>query len=104
MTAKIISNKSNASYTRIVNVDKNEHYDVYIGRGSAWENPYAIGIDGDRDEVIRKSQYDFERGYLKSSKEQLLALRGKTLGCHCKPAACHGDILADYLNSLDDGK
>ena len=45
-----------------------------------WGNPYAIGIDGDRDEVIRKYQYDFERGYLKSSNEQLLALRSKTLG------------------------
>jgi hypothetical protein len=83
---------------------KTESYDVYIGRGSDWGNPYAIGIDSDREEVIRKYQYDFERSYLKSSKEQLLKLRGKTLGCHCKPAACHGDILANYLNSLDDGK
>lgn len=90
--------------TKIVNVDKKEEFDVYIGRGSDWGNPYAIGIDGDRDEVIRKYQYDFDRGYLKSSKEQLLKLRGKTLGCHCKPAACHGDVLAKYLNSIDDGE
>jgi hypothetical protein len=69
--------------TRVVNIDRKEPYDIYIGRGSAWGNPYAIGIDGDRDEVIRKYRYDFERGYLKSSKEQLLKLRGKTLGCHC---------------------
>lgn len=90
--------------TRVVNVDKREKFDVYIGRGSDWGNPYPIGIEGDREEVIRKYQYDFDRGYLKSSKEQLLELRGKVLGCHCKPAACHGDILANYLNSLDDGK
>ncbi|MDD5271354.1 MAG: DUF4326 domain-containing protein [Methylovulum sp.] len=90
--------------TKVANVDKKEKYDVYIGRGSDWGNPYVIGIDGDRDEVIRKYQYDFERGYLKSSKEQLLQLRGKVLGCHCKPSACHGDVLANYLNSLDDGK
>jgi len=100
----IVSRVIDTTITRVVNVDKDEKYDVYIGRGSAWGNPYAIGIDGDRDEVIRKYQYDFDRGYLKSSKEQLLKLRGKTLGCHCKPAACHGDVLADYLNSLDDGK
>lgn len=100
----IISRVIDTTITRVVNVDKNESFDIYIGRGSAWGNPYAIGIDGDRDEVIRKYQYDFERGYLKSSKEQLLKLRGKTLGCHCKPYACHGDILANYLNSLDDGK
>jgi hypothetical protein len=101
---KIPTRLIETAITRVVNVDKQEKYDVYIGRGSAWGNPYAIGIDGDRDEVIRKYQYDFDRGYLKSSKEQLLTLRGKTLGCHCKPAACHGDILAEYLNSLDDGK
>jgi hypothetical protein len=27
---------------------------VYIGRGSAWGNPYVIGKDGDRAEVIEK--------------------------------------------------
>jgi len=100
----IVSRVINTNITHVVNVDKNESYDIYIGRGSDWGNPYAIGIDGDRDEVIRKYQYDFERGFLKSNKEQLLKLRGKTLGCHCKPAACHGDVLANYLNSLDDGK
>lgn len=94
----------NTVITKVVNIDKNESYDVYIGRGSAWGNPYAIGIDGDRDEVIRKYHYDFERGYLKSNKQQLLQLRGKILGCHCKPYPCHGDILADYLNALDDGQ
>jgi hypothetical protein len=99
----IASRIIDTTITRVVNVDKNEKYDVYIGRGSDWGNPYAIGIDGDREEVIRKYQYDFDKGYLKSSKEQLLKLRGKVLGCHCKPAACHGDILANYLNSLDDG-
>ncbi len=70
----IVSRVINTNITHVVNIDRNENYDVYIGRGSDWGNPYVIGIDGDRDEVIRKYQYqyDFERGYLKSSKEQLL--------------------------------
>lgn len=55
----------NLSITRVVNIDRNENYDVYIGRGSDWGNPYALGIDGDRDEVIGKYQYDFDRGFLK---------------------------------------
>lgn len=93
----------NTRLTKVINVDKCKTYDVYIGRGSKWGNPYAIGFDGDRDEVIRKYKYDFERGYLKFSKEDALELKGKTLGCHCKPATCHGDVLAEYLNSLDDG-
>lgn len=93
----------NAGITKVVNIDKGEKHDIYIGRGSKWGNPYAIGFDGDRDEVIRKFKYDFEREFLKFSKKDILELKGKTLGCHCKPAACHGDVLAEYLNSLDDG-
>lgn len=26
-------------------------------------------------------------------------LRGKRLGCFCKPKACHGDIIVEYLES-----
>jgi hypothetical protein len=99
----ILARVINTTITKVVNIDKNEKYDIYIGRGSAWGNPYAIGFDGDdREEVIRKYKYDFDKGYLKSSKQNLLKLKGKILGCHCKPAACHGDVLVEYLNSLDD--
>lgn len=37
--------------TQIVNKRK-EPYDVYIGRGSIFENPFHIGQDGSREEVI----------------------------------------------------
>lgn len=104
MKGGIESRIINTEITKVVNIDKGEAHDIYIGRGSDWGNPYALGFDGDREEVIRKYQYDFERGFLKSSKEDALSLKGKILGCHCKPAACHGDVLANYLNSLDDGK
>lgn len=90
--------------TKVVNIDKEEKCDIYIGRGSRWGNPYAIGFDGDREEVIRKFKYDFDRGFLRFDKNDLLMIRGKVLGCHCKPAACHGDVIADYLNSLDDSE
>lgn len=95
----------NARLTKVVNLEKGYKYDVYIGRGTTWGNPHAIGVDGDdRDEVIRKFQYDFDRGLLRFSKKDTLVLKGKTLGCHCKPAPCHGDVIAEYLNSLDDGR
>ncbi|WP_283602800.1 DUF4326 domain-containing protein [Serratia proteamaculans] len=93
--------------TFVSNKDRGEHFDIYCGRGTLWGNPYAIGADGDRDEVIRKFKYDFDRNYLKGGddfKEKLKLNRGKTLGCHCKPYACHGDILAEFLNELDDGE
>ncbi len=100
-----------ANITKVVNKDKGEKFDVYIGRGTPWGNPYAVGFgaslgeeQNSRDEAIRKFKYDFEKGFLKKSKEDALELKGKILGCHCKPLACHGDVLAEYLNSLDDGK
>lgn len=91
----------------VANKDRGEHFDVYCGRGTLWGNPYAIGVDGDRDEVIRKFKYDFDRDFLKGGddfKEKLKVHRGKILGCHCKPYPCHADVLARFLNELDDGE
>lgn len=93
--------------TKVVNKDRGNEYDAYIGRGTIWGNPYQMGVDGDRDEVIRKFQYDFENGLLKVSADfdhHINEIRGKAIACHCKPAACHGDIIAAYINALDDGK
>ncbi|PRI17398.1 DUF4326 domain-containing protein [Pectobacterium versatile] len=85
---------------------KNTDTYEYIGRGSKWGNPYSMYENGDdRDEVIRKFKYDFDFDkFLNVKKEDFLHLKGKTLGCFCKPQACHGDVIADYLNSLDDGE
>ena len=97
----------NLKITKVSNKDTGDSYDVYIGRGTLWGNPYQMGKEGTRDEVIAKFAYDFERRFLKLPEqfdENIEKLRGKTLGCHCKPAACHGDVIANYLNSQDDGK
>lgn len=83
--------------TTVVNKQRSK-FDVYIGRGSKWGNPYRIGIDGNREQVIQKYKRDFDNG--KFTHEELLKLRGKRLGCFCKPLDCHGDVLAEYLNSL----
>jgi len=75
---------------------KKEKYDVYIGRPSKWGNPFNIGKDGNREEVIRKYEE-----YLLSNKKlmnDIHELRGKILGCWCAPLACHGDILNKYAN------
>lgn len=70
---------------------KKESYDVYIGRPSKWGNPFKIGRDGTREEVISKYEaYVMSRPDLIEALEEL---QGKTLGCWCKPQACHGDIL-----------
>lgn len=74
---------------------KKEPYDVYIGRPSKWGNPFVIGKDGTREEVVAKYEE-----YIKSRPDlmrSLPELKGKTLGCWCFPYLCHGDILAKLL-------
>jgi hypothetical protein len=100
--------------TRVVNIKTESEYQKekstpdyeYIGRGSYWGNPYSMYDEGDdRDEVIRKYKYDFDyEKFPNKEKTGVHKLAGKRLGCFCKPQACHGDILADFLNSWDDGK
>lgn len=104
---KIPIRKVDLKITKVSNKDQGESYDVYIGRGTLWGNPYQMGKEGTREEVIAKFAYDFEKRFLKlpdKFDENIEKLRGKTLGCHCKPAACHGDVIANYLNALDDNE
>lgn len=83
---------------KVVNKSK-DRYDVYIGRGSPFGNPYVIGRDGTRDEVIEKYKaYFLDRiENDESFRRQVESLKCKVLGCHCKPKRCHGDIIKDYL-------
>lgn len=64
-------------------------------KSSIWHNPFRIGKDGTRAEVMQKyNVYMTEK--LKQSvalQKELLKLKGKNLGCWCHPLPCHGDIL-----------
>ena len=82
--------------TRVVNKYR-DSYDVYIGRNSKWGNPFKIGIDGTREDVIEQYRDWIQtQSHLLNSLDEL---RGKTLGCFCSPQACHGDILVELLNN-----
>lgn len=90
--------------TRVVNKNQTDNFDIYIGRGSLWGNPHTMGHgDGpDREEVIRKYQAYFDEKVKTdaSFKRGVLGLRGLRLACFCKPEACHGDVIAAYLDSI----
>lgn len=81
---------------------KKEPYDVYIGRGSKWGNPYSHK-EGTQAKFIvasRKEAIEKYREYILNSPELLNCLhelRGQTLGCWCKPKACHGDVLVELV-------
>jgi len=77
--------------TKVVNLNK-EPYDIYIGRGSKWGNPFK---EGTREENIENY-----RNYILNSPDLLDSLQdleGKVLGCFCKPKKCHGDILVQLI-------
>ncbi len=89
---------------------------VYIGRAgivfidnvrfpkesSIWANPYKVGDKKgqyEREESLRLYE-NYIREKIKGSeimKEELLKLKGKNLGCWCKPEGCHGDVLMKIL-------
>lgn len=94
----------------------NDEINVYIGRSgvvfidkqrypkesSPFCNPYKIGKDGDRNNVIKLyKKYIIEK--IESSnefKKKIISLKGKILGCWCHPEPCHGDILLEIVNTL----
>lgn len=69
----------------------------YIGRGTFAGNPYRIGVDGTRDEVIdlyiaeKRKDADF----IAQVRQQL---KGRHLVCHCAPLRCHGHWLIRVAN------
>lgn len=83
--------------TRVVNMARHR-YDVYIGRGrgSIWGNPFHEDSHTTKSEVIERY-----RAWVQTQ-PQLMArlpeLRGKILGCFCKPDICHGDVLAELAD------
>ena len=96
--------------TTVVNV-AGEDFDVYIGRASPrrglraspYANPFKVGLDGDRYQVIEMYREWVDQGtddraiYIR---EHVHELKGKRLGCWCKPSACHGDVLAAMADGV----
>jgi len=90
---------------RVVN-RRTAPFTVYIGRPSRWGNPFRWAPDtpapwrvADRAAAVAAYRAWIVRQ--PALLAQLPTLRGQTLGCWCKPAACHGDVLA-ALAALPD--
>lgn len=87
------------SKTTVVNKE-HEPYDVYIGRPSKWGNPFKIGEDGSRLAVLVK-YIKWIRTNVDLVIQARKELKGKRLGCYCKPKLCHGDILVHLIEYAD---
>lgn len=60
---------------------------AYVGRGSPWGNPFQIGRDGSRAEVIERFRCEVLPAL------DVRPLIGRDLVCYCAPLACHADLL-----------
>jgi hypothetical protein len=70
--------------------------DVYIGRPSILGNPFVIGKDGSRGEVIAKyARYAYERYLIDPAFANAINTipMDANLVCWCAPEHCHGDVV-----------
>jgi len=105
--------KAPTSKTTVVNIYK-EPCDVYIGRGKdgkvpktpetkGWlGNPFTVKEYGDKA-ISMFEVYFYERMSTDEKfRSGVIKLKGKKLGCFCKPKACHGDVISEFLNNVDE--
>jgi hypothetical protein len=86
---------------------------VYVGRPTAWGNPWRVGgkAHGALDYASARNEYEraLTRGELTDRSgvpllDRLGELRGKDLACWCRPdQPCHADVLLRYANAAPGG-
>jgi len=103
--------------TKLVHCQK-ENYDVLIDRRTKWGNPYSLhhtltldeakylgAVHREGGSITRADAIALYEWYLRNNQEllnDLESLRGLTLGCWCKPQACHGDVILKLLDETED--
>jgi hypothetical protein len=123
--------KDETMIARVVNL-RHEPYDIYIGRAGNGEptnvpggdgvfgNPYGGGGALAHAANSRADSIAMHRLYFRGRLAHDYAFRTRVLellklprpagelrlGCFCKqpgsPVACHGDVIAEYLNSMEN--
>lgn len=79
----------------------------YIGRGSPLGNPFVIGKDGSREQVIAKYRVWLNEQIMRKNSVVLDELnrlgnkaideKGLALQCFCYPKPCHGEVIKEKL-------
>lgn len=79
----------------------------YIGRGSPLGNPFIIGKDGSREQVIAKYRVWLHEQIMRKNPVVLDELnrlgnkaideKGLALQCFCYPKPCHGEVIKEKL-------
>jgi len=90
---------------KVVNI-RNADYTIYIGRAGhgqlgTFGNPFKVGVHGKQGECVElfRKWFHSPAGQEMRSKVDAIITKNDTLGCFCKPNACHGDVIAEYVNN-----
>lgn len=83
-------------------VNKRRHaFHVDVTRPSIWGNPFVIGPDGTRNDVVEK--YDIWLSLHPQLLARLPEIRGRILGCVCSEYdECHADVLIRRADALEE--
>lgn len=103
--------------TTVVNRRHHITYDVYVGRGSKWGNPFShLSPSRVRKGTIQvATREEAIESYIEWADDQLTAdptwldpLRGKVLACWCRPMdgfegklLCHAQVLAAMCDDIE---
>jgi hypothetical protein len=63
-------------------------------------NPFHVDAYGRKKCIAMYEHYFHKRIHDEPEfRKAVLSLRGKRLGCFCKPLDCHGDIIKEWLDN-----
>jgi hypothetical protein len=99
--------------TKLINIHHKLPYDIYIGRGSIYGNPFSHleNTTAKYKVATREEAIEKYREWVKNQPqilENLHKLKDKVLGCYCREVPgrkiipCHGDVLIELINELED--
>jgi hypothetical protein len=116
-------NSESKTEIKVVNLT-NDSYDEYIGRGIEYHthmlakgikagekgwlgNPHPIGWCDickkyhTRIDCIKNFRKDFFKKINENTdfRKSIMLLKGKRLGCYCKPKECHGDVIKEWIEA-----
>lgn len=74
---------------------------VWIGRGTPWGNPFVLGRDGERGEILYRYRKWLEEKPPRYFDDVRRRLAGKVLVCVCAPKACHGEFLLAIIDGRE---
>lgn len=95
-----------AGKTTVVNL-RRDPFDVYIGRAGKGQdgyfgNPFKLEEHGLKALDLYREHFEHRISTDEEFRRRVLELKGKALGCFCKPGPCHGDIIAEFVNFVNE--